>query len=452
VESVGWHGSQYVLPQRVYGQSKGEHLVLQSRHTVIPNFARQGTLVEWQQAIGQYAVGNSRLAFVISAALASVCLHLMREDNIAFHFAGASSIGKSTLLHCAASVMGAPLYSWRTTDNALEGIAAMSNDNVLLLDELGQIDGKAAASIAYMLGNGQAKTRANKYGATRPIQHFRNLVLSSGEIGLAHKLAENDRQQRAGEMVRFIELPADAGQQLGLFETLHGYPDSRSLADHLRTAAGHYQGMIMDAFLVMLTHDDRPAIINTLKKLQEKWAAHHIPHEANGQVARVGRKFALVAAVGELANSAGILNWPDNTASHAVATLFAAWQQEQHGQDSFEVSKTAAALQHFIATHGNSRFEQLHDDDAGEQKIINRAGFRRKKDGITEYLLFPEVFAKEICVAGDAKAVARQLAQKGIIQKCRSGTTSQALRLPSLGNRRVYVIPITTLEGSIDHA
>lgn len=69
-----------------------------------------------------------------------------------FHFRGSSSSGKTTALHLAASVFGQPsryIRLWRTTANGLEGLAALHNDSLLILDELSQADPKEAGEAAY---------------------------------------------------------------------------------------------------------------------------------------------------------------------------------------------------------------------------------------------------------------------------------------------------------------
>ena len=45
---------------------------------------------------------------------------------------------------------GGPSYMqrWRTTDNALEAIAAQHCDSLLILDELAQVEGKVAGECA----------------------------------------------------------------------------------------------------------------------------------------------------------------------------------------------------------------------------------------------------------------------------------------------------------------
>lgn len=117
------------------------------------------------------------------------------------------------------------MQRWRTTDNALEAIAAQHCDGLLILDELAQVDGKVAGECAYMLANEQSKARASRSGAARARLSWRLLFLSAGELGLADHMAEGGKRTRTGQEVRMADIPADAGQGMGAFECLHDAAD-----------------------------------------------------------------------------------------------------------------------------------------------------------------------------------------------------------------------------------
>ena len=105
------------------------------------------------------------MLFSISCAAAGPLLELAGAEGGGFHLRGPSSCGKTTLLHAAASFYGPPadvVRSWRSTSNALEGIAALHNDCTLMLDELSQMASGDAAEASYMLANGAGKSRANQ--------------------------------------------------------------------------------------------------------------------------------------------------------------------------------------------------------------------------------------------------------------------------------------------------
>jgi putative DNA primase/helicase len=178
VERLGWHGSTYVLPEQCFGEGN-EQIVFQSPHAIEPAFGAKGTVDEWRQNVAALARGNSRVIFAISVALAGTLLELAGEDSGGFSFRGESSSGKTTALCAATSVWGPSEFrrQWCATTNGLEGLAALYNDCVLILDELGQMNPHDAGEAAYLLANGRGKARATRSGTARQSQTWRLLFL-----------------------------------------------------------------------------------------------------------------------------------------------------------------------------------------------------------------------------------------------------------------------------------
>ncbi len=208
VPRVGWHNDAFVLPDRAYGDG-GDSIVLQSlNHGDM--YQTGGTREAWNQ-IAALSAGNTRLEFALSSAFAGPLLRLADVEGGGFSFEGGSSCGKTTCLEVAASVWGGGSHvrPWRTTDNGLESIAALHNDGLLILDEVGQVSAKVLSESAYMLANGQGKTRSGKDGNTRKSTPWRLLFLSSGEVGLAEKLQEGGIKAKAGQEVRFVGIPTE---------------------------------------------------------------------------------------------------------------------------------------------------------------------------------------------------------------------------------------------------
>lgn len=192
-----------------------------------PAFGTRGTLDGWQSTVGRWCIGNSRLLFAVSIPFAAPLLKMVGAESGGFHLKGAStdasSSGKTTTQRAAASVCGSPDYlqRWRSTDNALEALAELHNDACLILDELAQMEPRAASESGYMLGNGSGKARMGRDGGGRPVKRWRLVYLSSGEIGLVEHMASIQKKARAGQSVRMVEIPADAGAGFGCFENLH---------------------------------------------------------------------------------------------------------------------------------------------------------------------------------------------------------------------------------------
>jgi len=226
VERTGWHGNAYVLPGGGIGPG-ADQVILQSTGYLSSDFTRAGELANWQRQVAAVAVGNSRLGFALSLAFAAPLLSLVGQEGGGFHLKGESTDGKSTIMKAAASVYGQPdrySHTWRATGNAIEGIASRRNDALLCLDELGELDGREAGQVAYMLANGQGKGRSRQDGELRERKAWRLLFLSTGELSLEDHAAEAGKRTQAGMEVRTIQIPSSTGKH-GAFEELHHLPD-----------------------------------------------------------------------------------------------------------------------------------------------------------------------------------------------------------------------------------
>jgi len=447
VDRIGWHGAVFVLPDAVYGDQAGEEIVPQGLPGENP-FRQRGTLEEWQQHVARLCVGNSRLVLAMSAALAAPLLEPLGAESGGLHFVGGSSLGKTTALRVAGSVCGGGpsgfIKQWRATDNGLEGVAAAHCDALLCLDEMGQAGSKVVSEVAYMLANGQGKGRAGKEGLTRKVQTWRVLFLSTGEVTLADKLAEDGKgRAKAGQAVRVVDIPADSGANLGLFENLHGAQNAASFARQLRDASTSYHGTALRAFLQALAAD-RDAIIQRVREIIRDFEAENCPESADGQVLRVCGRFALVAAAGELGATLGLLPWPAGEASRAAATCFRAWLAQRGGIGAAEVTAGLEQVRRFFQAHGASRFEDLDADD--KRAVINRAGYRRRENGEAVFLVFPEAFRQEVCAGFNVNTLCAELKRAEVLL-AENGRHTRNVRTPD-GQRKMFVLTSAILGGN----
>ncbi len=461
VTRIGWHGTAFVLPDATFGDTGGEELLLQTPTRHDWPFRTNGTLSDWKSSVAVHALGNSRLMLAIAIAFAGPLLHLTGTESGGLHLRGGSSIGKSTALQIAGSVWGGGgikgyMRQWRATDNGLEGVASAHCDACLCLDEISQVDPKALGAAAYMLANGGGKARAGRGGEVRAAAEWRVIFLSSGEISLADKLAEDGRGRAiaAGQEVRVIDLSADAGAGLGLFEDLHEFADAGVFARHLNLMAGKYYGTAARAFLESVAGE--PQEIGTqASRFRDGFVRDHCPLGADGQVSRVAGRFGLIAAAGEIAAAVGIVPWPQGAATRAAATCFGAWLDGRGGIGANEIRNHIARVRAFIEQHGNSRFEAawekiLNDGSAlANPRILNRAGFRRRCPDETgwDYFVLPEAWKTEVCHGLDGSAVARHLIERGLMVGA-DGRTSITLGVPGHSDKaRLYHVKPCILEG-----
>ena len=108
--------------------------------------------------------------------------------------------------------------------------------------------------------------------------------------------------------MRVVDIPADAGAGLGLFEDLHGAPNGHAFAAQLKAACASFYGTAARAFIEKLT-ENRTATSESVIKHSRSFVQGCVPPGADGQIKRVGERFALVAAAGEMAIEFGILPW-----------------------------------------------------------------------------------------------------------------------------------------------
>ena len=415
---TGWHDAQFVLPEQTIGTGTGKFLY-QSTAPKNSTYAVKGTLDEWRDKISRLCVDNSRLVFSVSLGFASVLLKLDGDENGGFHFQGSSSEGKSTALKVAASLFGGSQYvqQWRATDNGLESIATLHNDTLLILDELGQVDPRVAGEIAYMLGNGSGKQRANRSGGTRKKHTWRALYLSSGEIDLAQHLRDGRKTIRAGQEVRLLTIPANAGAGLGIFETLHGTESGAVFSRLLQRRVNQYHGTASIAFIecVAENFDQRPQMIRTLRA---EFIEESALNNASGQVFRAAERFALVAIAGELASRWDITGWQPGEATAAVRKCFGDWISRRGGVSHQEETQIIAQVKQFLENHGESRYSTW---DNKTHDTHNRVGVRKKENGTWRYYTFSESFKNEICQGLDYRTAAKLLGDRGMLERDSEG-------------------------------
>lgn len=456
VERLGWHGGVFVTPAESIGQDS-EIVVFQNAHAIEPAYSVAGSPEEWRDSVGRLAAGNSRLVFALSVAFAGALADVVGEDSGGFHFRGASSSGKTTALKVAASVWGNPnTYPrlWRATANGLEGLAALHNDGLLILDELSQIDPKEAGEAAYLLANGQGKARASRTGAARQSARWRLLFLSAGEESLSALMTRAGRKVNAGQEIRLADIDADAGAGLGAFEALHDQPTPAALALALKDAATRYHGAVGLAWLRCIVAD-RAKLADFIAAGIKQFVADVVPKDAAGQVLRVARRFGLVAMAGELASGCdlvvsgyGLTGWAEGEATTAARKCFAAWFDGFGGIGNREERTMLSQVRAFFEAHGASRFALLDDTFPNDRPIANRAGFvRPTPDGGREFLVLPEAFRKEVCAGHDPKAAARILVATGWLLPAEGRHIAQRVRIPGLGLVRCYVFTGRMWEG-----
>jgi putative DNA primase/helicase len=453
-DRVGWNGNAFVLPDECFGGNPGETLLLQNSTAHEHSFRQAGSLEEWQE-IPTLAVGNSRLILAISMAFAGPLVGPCSEEGGGVHLKGPSSIGKSTALKAGASVWGSGdnagyVKSWRATANGLEGVCLNHNDTFLCLDEMAQVSAKDAGEAAYMISNGAGKVRSSRDGVARNSAKFRVIFLSSGEIGLADKVAEERQGRRvtAGQQVRIVDVSADAGKNLGLFEDLHGFESGKALSKHIVECSKRVYGTAGRAFLAAIV----PEIDDIKRQCGQVTAAfceQYLPEDADGQVARVAQRFALIGFAGELAVRLGIIRvWKAGDAIQAAGICFEAWLNERGHTGAAEIHGGIQAVRSFLQAHGLARFVPAWEEEE-QTRIPNPqrevCGYRKQTENGWDYYI-NDVGWAEMCAGFNSKEIAKALIESKALRPNSEGRAKKEVRIPIYGKARYYHIAASFLQ------
>jgi putative DNA primase/helicase len=467
-DQTGWYERAFLLPDGAIGETD-ETLLFRGNRRMQSVYATKGKLTDWQTHIAHPAIGNPRLMFALATAFAGPLLKQLNLQGMAFHLCGDSSTGKSGAQHAAGSTWGSPeaqVHSWRTTDNAVEYTAAQHNHALLILDELREVDPKAAGAIVYMLTNARGKGRAHHAGGLREATTWCIVMLSSGELGLSDHLAGAGQKYFDGQEVRFIEIEADAGVGHGMWNDVGACAGGgKQFTDNLKKFAARYYGTAGRAFLKEL--------VKNLDQLPTWWRYHvgefenrYKPQDAGGQVLRVMSAFCLVAFAGELASKFEVVPWPRGAATAAAGGLFTEWASARPSRGNGEEIKMLGHVRGVMERNWQAKFldwerasgTRRKDEDERERSgdfdpdlsrmpnVIDALGFRKADMPFDQdnpnYIFYVQRgrFIDEFAAKGGFKfkKVAAVLKKHGVLQCDVDGTTWRET-LPN-GDPRSYCI------------
>jgi putative DNA primase/helicase len=449
--TTGWRDGSFVLPNRTIGASGREAVLFQGRGGA-SCFSARGELCDWQERVARPAGDHTRLVFALSVAFTGPLLEPFGMEGGGFHLFGPSSCGKTTALRIAGSVWGGGgergfALTWRTTANALEGVAAAHNHTLLALDEIGQISPFDLDQATYALANGQAKARMRADGELRERARWCVPILSNGEVTIAERIREAgpSKRVRAGQEVRLVDVPAEAGYGCGIFDAIGGHGRPADLAHALQAGADEAFGTAGPAFVERLL-EHKGEMVEVGRELVRA-VASQLAEEGDGQVRRVAQRFALVAAAGEIATELGVLPWKQGTATEAVRQTFSAWVKHRGGGARREDQVAVEVVAHFLQRFGESRFAlfpSTHSLGIGGLEtgrvIPDLAGWRKDDT----FLIQPSAW-QEITRGLDNRGVAQALAAAGYLSPDSDGKNAQPLQIGGR-KQRVYVVSARILE------
>ena len=446
----GWQagGRSYLLGRQHVGLGQGQAIM--PMFSVTPPFAAKGSLAAFNESVVALCVGHSRLTIAMGAALAGPMLTILGIEGGGLHLYGPSSIGKTTALRVAASIYGSPsqmVRSWRATSNSLESVAEAHNDALLILDEVGQGDGAEAGETAYMLANGRGKSRMSPSITLRRIPEWKLLFLSSGELDLERHMAAAGARSMAGQDIRMLSVPADAGVGLGIFDMLNGSASAGELAERLARATEQEHGTVIEPWVEYLLTVQADAVAMRQIRVRFDAAATMLYEGDEGQVRRVANRFALILVALELASQQNLVRIPVEDIEAAVTRCFGDWLAARGGPSAGEERRLLRQVASFLQRHAQSRFIDIGGGSASftnihEQRVAQLAGYRRFNSLRSDFTfdVLTTVFNEEVITGFDPRFARRVLIQRGLLLPNRSEST-HTRRIPGQDRAvRFYVL------------
>lgn len=439
---AGWHGNAYILPSGEVipsgntAQRQSASVIYNGDRSQAAAYAVSGSLQEWNAQIGRYLAGNSRLCLAAGAALAAPLVSLLDMEAGGFHLFGDSRDGKSTAARLALSIWGNPatlMQTWTGTSHGFTNLANARNDGLLVLDEIGQANPRHVSHTTYAVINGISKVQGAKEGGNREGSRWKVMLFSTGEKPLERFVEQGGDKWQAGQAARLPSVPSAAGKGLGIYDTLHGFPNGAAFSEALAAAAAKQHGHAGRSFIRLLL--DNTGTQDTARRLLADFM-QTLP-ELSGQVRTVALRFALAASALELAARNGIIAMPAGAGMMGIKQCFDDWLA-RNGTGKYEDARIVRQAADFMQLHaGGQRFSDW--DNRQDSTDRDHAGYRRRvaQEEADEFWISTPVFEVEICQSYDADKVCTVLHGIGWLKR---NEAEKRWRFKKRNSGRFYVL------------
>lgn len=413
---MGWHSDNlYLLPDSAIGKASD----LSPLKPVDADRCTRGSTSAWRDGLASPCSASSFLTFAVAVGFAGCLLRLLGQDEGAvFHFVGESSTGKSLASLAAQSVTERAgresMRSHDLTDRALEEEAAACNDSLLVLDEIGRVEGTRARrhqrlqKLSYMLCGGQGRRRSEKAVSDLALRNlsYRLLGISSGE-----ELIDGSgiRQRNDGEKVRLIGIPIPGREDGGIFDREHSAETRSELASMVEeTVAANFGFPLREFVSELVVREDAEEVAMAYA---DRFHKRVVP-AASPFADRFARKFGVVYAAAMLAADYRLAPWTRKQAGRAIGKIYRrAWEQVR------PPTSTAADFLAWLRSHGddNALFPEVgRGEKVSAEQARTLLGIRREISGRPVIAMLRDRLG-DFVPDGQARDVEAALASGGIL-------------------------------------
>jgi putative DNA primase/helicase len=439
VRRPGWHQiaglteSVFVTPSGlVIGALEGLHLELAAAARMASDVAQSGTLKGWSQAVEAAVTvyGCPHWTLGVLAGFTGPIVALTGLDTSGINFSGLSSSGKSTAQRLSASAWSTPdvrrpglFQSARTTDNAVEALAERATGTVLVLDELAQVSGKAAAKMVYTIAGGVGKRRMTADAAVRPPYTWSTYVLLSGECSLEEMVRGDDGEWLAGTAVRIVDIDVT-----GVNRVVD--PAILSNISQIEKHFGHAGPEFVKALVQHGLHRQAAALRDRVLKAARVLSGGD---NVDSATVRAALPLALLIVAGELAKGFGLI--PLATPVESAVTW--GWNRFRQSSDAMALDPEARVLgsvREWIAERWGVTVKNVDANDG----FNNRESIAWYDENI---IYIPKTRLREAAGSGLRESqVASILDRRGMLAKRTEADRLYVRFIPKVGRIHAYAL------------
>jgi putative DNA primase/helicase len=395
VARPGFHGHCYLTANnKIIGTPDGYRPFLDPDINLFKGtVSHKGSLDEWKLNVAPAGSHSTRIMTATCAGFSPYLARWADMETGGFHLFADSSTGKSTCLYIANSILGPrdSLKKWDSTATALEETATTYCDLLLGLDEIGLLEGspaqvaQAARKAVYQLTSGMGKSRSGVFRdvSLQNAQRWTTCILSTGESSLFDQAFEAGISRKIGEQVRVVDIPADAGGEYGIFESLpdemEGNP--KKYAELLDKQSKKYYGTAHIKFLEKLTKHlskDEDNVRTKIAERMEHFLDKNDVSRVIGHQGRLAKRFALAYAAGISARKFGVLDFSEKEVFNGISKCYRdALEYYRQSNPLSKKEQADAAYSKILKLVDPSEFLDIRDDSKkiSDKKIDKVKGF-----------------------------------------------------------------------------
>lgn len=326
----------------VYGDGSMERLRGDEREVIVtfkPNskFTPVGTLAAWQALLEGVVTDQPIPLVVLFYSFVGPCLRFAPShvQNPQLELVGEGESAKTTLLKVASSVYAGDPSSdvgggetWDMTINAIDPLRLMHADILFTIDEvnLAGLDSKNQREVVLKAGfKGATNGSRKRLTDTETAPNVRVATLTTSNV------PQRDLLKGPAEVVkafasRIVTIAIPKEHKLGVFRSVpKGFPTARDAAEHLSMAVDQNYGVAGRAFVRRLLEEaarDEAGLRHRIEALMKDFHDAAREEAVGKGKARGEKTFALIRAVGELAQIWDVIPKEWGSPSPAVLSVY----------------------------------------------------------------------------------------------------------------------------------